>query len=170
MMKKLYVIIAISAMSIGLAFANPCPIDGNETERNGNFPCSQTELVANQNLVTGTVAVYLRDNTLEVQYKAAKNWKLTETQLYVGTLENLPTQANGNPDLNAFPHGRTHANGTKIASYDINLADISNGKVIIAAYSKVKGIVTKTAWAGTIDLEGATEGSYYEFDVTSCGQ
>ncbi|MDC8003976.1 hypothetical protein POV27_07920 [Aureisphaera galaxeae] len=130
--------------------------------------CSETELIAGPDQIMGIVSVYIADNTLTVKYEAKGNYTLNATNLFVGDVSDLPTNLNGSPNIEAFPHGANHAKGTTIVSYDIDISNLKFKKIAIAAYSILKGITYETAWVGNIALSDSAGATYYEFDLDAC--
>ncbi|MCR3921328.1 MAG: CalY family protein [Firmicutes bacterium] len=68
-----------------------------------------TRLLAGQHDHCGDVEVWLQDNALHVKYKLKAGYKLLETHLAVATdVDDIPTNANGNPPPGQFPFKKQH--------------------------------------------------------------
>lgn len=152
-MKNTYLILllfAASLTSFGTIANNTEPTPGKRVL------CSETNLVSTFNAIEGTVAVYVLDGTLMVKFQANGRETLKKTRLYVGEISNLPTNTDD------FNYKGSHAKGTNIVTYDIEVATLKSSKIVIAAYSEING---NKVWAGTT---GNSNIKYYEFDLNAC--
>ena len=151
-----------------VSFMSPSSNKATTTENGNRILCSESNLISNFNTVSGTVSVYVLDETIMVKFKTSKNRSLNKTHLYVGSIEALPKTENGNPDLQLFPHKGKHSESTTIVTYDIDVNTLPSGKIAIAAFSEVTGITRNTAWAGDLAYGGPSNAKYYEFDLNAC--
>ena len=111
-------------------------------------PFATTDLIAGQNLIVGTVSFAMDNNDLIVTYQTEGTWEIQETHLFVGDLEDLPTNRPGNPIIGRFPYSGEHDAGTNQVVYIIPSVEPGD-HLFIAAHAVVIDTltgVTETAW------------------------
>ncbi|HAT65673.1 MAG TPA: hypothetical protein DCS66_13935 [Flavobacteriaceae bacterium] len=113
-------------------------------------------LLAGQNMDSGTVTVTVEGGNVVVNYSTNQDWVITETHLFVGDINDLPTNGGGNPRIGHFPFSGEHTNGTTDVTY--TTLGIEEGDcVYIAAHAVVTNIITgetETAWANGDPIGG----------------
>jgi len=125
----------------------------------------QTELTAGQNIYSGFVSVDVHDGNVIVTYTSESDWEIIETHLYIGELNQLPTNGNGDPRIGQFPYKDTHPAATTIVEYigpGINSGDC----VYIAAHAVVVNSVTgdeETAWGAGVPIGGDSWAMTFEY-------
>ena len=128
---------------------------------NGNSGTTETTiyedvLVAGQNILSGIVTVVVNeDGVLEVTYTTDADWVIDETHLFIGDINDLPTNGAGNPKIGQYPYSDTH-NGTVTVTY--TGPELLEGDcVYISAHAVVTNTITgesETAWANGEPIGG----------------
>lgn len=134
-------------------------------------------LFAGQNINVGNLEVTNDEDNLYVTYSLSANWYLNETQLYIGYLEDMPTNNGGNPQIGLFPFKTTHAEGVNTYTYTIPLSTMVDDCYIIAAHSSVSQVVNgqeisnETAWSYGENFPYSNQwGWYSSYCTQTCGQ
>ncbi len=135
-------------------------------------------LYAGQNTDVGEVKVWNDGEKVYVKYQLseealAEGWRIYETHLAVGTtLEDIPRNKPGNPQVGHFPLGDKSLGGVAEAGpYYISLEELGvdcGENIIIAAHAVVKKSVAEkgeTAWGGTEDFPGKNWATYFTYTV-----
>jgi hypothetical protein len=123
-------------------------------------PCEPlvTDLIAGQNINAGNIIVTNDATNLYVTYNMTGGWELLETQLYVGSFEDIPTTPNGNPKIGNFPYKNDSVYFATTYTYTIPLTSLNGDPcMVVAAHASVglpdsTGLIAQkeTAWgAGT---------------------
>lgn len=115
------------------------------------------DLLAGQTIDSGDLTVNLVDGTVEVTYETEGDWVITETHLYVGPLEDLPTNGGGNPKIGHFPYKDEF--DPAATTVDYTTIDLEAGDcVYVAAHAVVVNTATgqeETAWANGVSIGGS---------------
>lgn len=152
----------------------------------------ETELIAGQNEVAGSVVVSVDPTTLTITYSTNDEWVLSETHLYAGEKDLIPVTRKGNPKIGQFPYKGEHDDLNEY-SYSIPLADLKGIECFtIAAHAVVKRVSsddsnarargrkgkkkngmsncgndsnsnTETAWGAGTEFEGRSWAMYTSF-------
>lgn len=129
----------------------------NLIEENNYTRDSEVDLIAGQNMDSGSVIVTEIDGNLEVTYTTDGDWILLETHLYVGSQEGMPHTRRGNPKIGKFPYATEHDAGTTTFTYS-DLLEIPQGTCVwVAAHAVVVNTVTgeeETAWGNGEYING----------------
>lgn len=130
--------------------------DGNNLNDDGDTELYSDDLLAGQTIDAGDVTVTLVDGTIVVNYETDGDWVITETHLFVGPLDDLPTNGGGNPRIGHFPYGDEYDPAQ--TSIDFITIDLAPGEcVFVAAHAVVVNTVTgeeETAWGNGISIGG----------------
>lgn len=131
-------------------------------------------LLAGQHINAGNITITNDDDNIYVTYNTTGGWVINETHLYVGTLDGLPTNGAGNPQIGLFPYNDTHDG---VTTYTITVP-ITEGMscYIVAAHASVallddngNVIQTETAWSDGNDInEGGSWATYSDYCLTNC--
>ncbi len=134
-------------------------------------------LFAGQNTNIGNLEVTNDEDNLYVTYSLTGNWYLNETQLYVGYLEDMPTNNGGNPQVGLFPFKTTHSEGVNSYTYTIPLSTMVDDCYIIAAHASVSQVVngqeisSETAWSYGNNFPYSNQwGWYSNYCTQSCNE
>lgn len=137
--------------------------------------CTETfTLYGGQHINVGNITVSNTIDSVFVTYTTTGNWVLDETQLYVGSLANLPTNKSGKPKIGRFPYKSTHQGTT---SYTIAIPiDPSLSCYVIAAHASVSLVgpggtasQQETAWSeGNRITNKGSWATYSEYCLTFC--
>lgn len=111
--------------------------------------------IAGQNIEIGSLEVTNDDENLYITYNFNEGWFANVTHLYVGALENLPTNNANIPIPGQFPYSTDHDPAVQTYTYTIPLSDIDAVDCpIIAAHSEVvliddngDVVQTETGWS-----------------------
>ena len=121
-------------------------------------------LMAGQNIVSGSIHVELIDGTVTVTYNTNADCEIEETHLFVGDLNDLPTNGGGNPKIGKFPYKNSHPTGTNTVTY--STIQLNPGEcVYVAAHAVVKNVnsgQTETAWGNGISIGGNSWAMMFE--------
>ncbi len=115
----------------------------------------EDDLIAGQNMDAGTVVVTIVNGEIVVTY-VGEGWEITETHLYIGPEEEMPSTNNGNPKVGNFPYKNNHPAGTTEVTYT-GPSLLEGDCVYIAAHAVVVNTTTgqtETAWAAGIPMGG----------------
>ena len=127
----------------------------------------ETNLVAGQNLISGTVSIAIDNGDLIVTYQTEGTWEIRETHLYVGDLAGLPTNRPGNPIIGHFPYSGVHDAGTTQVVYIIPSVQPGD-HLYIAAHAVVVDTstgVSETAWGEGDPIGGRSWAMVFDITV-----
>lgn len=127
----------------------------------------ETNLIAGQNLIIGTVNFALDNGNLIVTYQTEGTWEIQETHLFVGDLADLPTNRPGNPIIGRFPYSGVHDVGTNQVVYLIPSVQ-PGANLYIAAHAVVIDTLTgatETAWGDGEPIGGHSWAMGFEITV-----
>jgi hypothetical protein len=123
-------------------------------------------LIAGKTMDVGSVAVWIEDGSLYVDYSCS--WWLVETHLEVVTDPNdFPHTKKGNPKPGLFTYKAVHDPGTATVRYCIDLSDFADAEVLyFAAHAEVEqragdSGTKESAWAAGCDFSGANWAMYF---------
>lgn len=94
------------------------------------------DIYAGQNILVGDLIVINDADSIYVTYNLDSCWELSETQLFVGDLDDLPVNGQNVPIPGQFPYKDTHTGQLSSFSYAIPLAGLDSC-FVIAAHSTV---------------------------------
>ena len=124
-----------------------------------------TDLLAGQHILSGIVNVTVVDDNVQVTYSTDADWVITETHLYIGDFNGIPTTGNGNPKIGHFPYKGTHnANTVDVTYVGPSLAE--GECTYIAAHAVVVNTTTgqeETAWGDGIPIGGNSWAMTFEY-------
>lgn len=155
---------------------SPNPSGGNTTSV--ITPCGDpvvSNLIAGQNIVSGTITVQNDQDSLYVTFNTTNGWMLGKTHLYVGELQNMPSTPNGNPQIGNFPFQHTFDPMVNADQYAIALSDLP-ACFIVAAHAEThlvgsngEILQTETSWGqGTQFNESGSWAMYSSYCVQEC--
>lgn len=132
--------------------------------------CSTTfavDLVADENVVVGTVEISNDEGHLYVAYRTSPSWPIGKTALWVG---DDPAEIPGkrNPKVGQFPHSANHPAGTTEVVWEVELDVLAGPGAVIAAFAEV-GVESEGAWAAGEPLgQGGSWATFVAYDVETC--
>lgn len=129
--------------------------------------CTQTDLIAGQNQIIGTVSVFTDGNTVTVCYDVIAGWTLDATHMYIGDCAERPANNPGNPIIGQFPYSSEHQGETKVC-YEIDQSTLPSGVICVAAHAEAEGTSSETAWGCCIPYGGSSWAMYFEVNVGAC--
>ncbi|MCH2489818.1 MAG: hypothetical protein MK211_06675 [Flavobacteriales bacterium] len=137
---------------------------GGDTTSDPNSTIYQTDLMAGQHTLAGIVNISEDNGSTTVSYITEGDWEIEEIHLFVGPLEDLPTNGGGNPKIGRFPYKATYPAGTTDAP--ITVPGIAPGDcVYVAAHAVVVNTVTgdeETAWGAGESIGGNSWAMMFE--------
>ena len=128
--------------------------DSNVMLKSGSLNDVVCDLIAGQTINVGRV-IYSQQkiggvDNLIVEYVTTFGWALSEVHLYVGTLEEMPTNKDA-IKIGQFPYSATNLNGVTTYCFNIPITTLetnNDGTFTIAAHAVVfKALQQETAWA-----------------------
>ena len=133
------------------------------------------DLMTPQDINVGTVTVENDAETLFVTYTTTDGWMMKCSHLYVGSLENTPTNGPGNPVAGHFPLHQCYDPMVNTATYEIPLNTLDSC-FIVAAQAEVSQVVdgnivdSQTAWGdGTPFADRGNCPTYFDYCFVPCG-
>lgn len=131
------------------------------------------DLIAGQNINVGTVIVENNAVSLFVTYTTTNGWMIECNHLYVGSLENAPTNGPGNPQIGHFPIHQCFDPMVNTVTYEIPLSSLGSSFIVAAqaeVSQEIDGVVTRqTAWIdGTPFSDRGNWATYYEYTPGTC--
>ncbi|MEN8226062.1 MAG: lipoprotein [Bacteroidota bacterium] len=106
------------------------------------------DLIAGQNTTVGTVT-YLdtEDGFFKVTYDLVDEWTMSESHVYAGPIDNMPTNSPGAPKIGKFPYQTDH--DPEVTTYTYTIPVTSWDKFVCAAHAVVNHptLPSETAWA-----------------------
>ncbi|PKA84058.1 hypothetical protein ATE92_2228 [Ulvibacter sp. MAR_2010_11] len=124
----------------------------------------QTDLMAGQNILMGYVRVDLVNGEIVVTYQSDGDWVIEETHLFIGELNQLPTNNGGNPKIGQFPYIGTHPAGTTTVAYT-GQSMLTGQCVYVAAHAVVTNTISgqsETAWGAGVPIGGNSWAMMFE--------
>jgi hypothetical protein len=139
----------VTAIAVLISCSKHEVVDDNNLNGTATKTYSMTvDLMAGQHINVGTVSFY--DPTdgnggpLEVTFNLTGGWTMTESHVYAGPEEDIPTNRPGAPKVGKFPFQETHLNVTEYTYYiPVN----STENFAIAAHCVVNNNGSETGWA-----------------------
>jgi hypothetical protein len=146
----------------------------------GNDSCEPlaANLMAGQNMLAGNVIATNDATNLYVTFNTTNGWLMTGTQLYVGSMEGLPVNKAGNPQIGNFPYSMSFSPYSTSYTYTIPLSTFgTNQCIVIAAHANVVQLDTngnetngQTAWsAGNAIRPGGSWATYSVYCICAGG-
>ena len=102
--------------------------------------------MAGQNISAGWIIVSNDKDNLYVTYQSDNGWSIKEIHLYVGTIENIPSNNQKVPVPGQFPIKETFSPTVEMVTYEIPLKELTECPVIVAHAVVVKEEQEETAW------------------------
>lgn len=144
----------------------------------GGFGAPVT-LWAGQNINAGTVSLSIQGDNLVVTYNTINGWGLYEAHLAVATsLDGIPRNKSGNPQIGLFPYKATNLNGVTSYSFTVSLTALGvccDDQLVVAAHAVVGkqtasgGFETQTGWAeGTRFVTKGSWAMYFQTAGLPC--
>ncbi len=131
-------------------------------------------LLAGQNLNVGSVTVSNTAEKLFVTYTTTGDWMISEIHLYVGTVEGLPVNKKGNPQVGHFPTQEVFDPMVNTVTYEFPISNLSDC-FIIAAHAMVVNVVdnevmdTESAWGeGNLIIDKGNWAMYFDYCIGTC--
>ncbi|ANQ51119.2 hypothetical protein MY04_3775 [Flammeovirga sp. MY04] len=132
----------------------PFDIEGNcGDDEECVYTTESFDIFAGQTILVGELLVTNDEENLYVTYSSTSDDMFAETHLYVGALEDLPTNRKGTPVPGKFPYKTNHDPAVTSFTYTIPLADLPDC-YIIAAHAAMTS--DETAWSFGDEFEGTT--------------
>ena len=134
------------------------------------IPCQTSDLIAGQNIVVGTVDVYMDAFSLSIVYNTIPGWNLDETHMSIGDCtSDIPTTGSGNPKVGHFEYSAVHTSGTTVVTYTTDSTSLAF-ETCIAAHAVVTSSTgqNETAWGAGLGFPGRSWATYIELDMLSC--
>ncbi len=130
-MKKFLLIIALFAIIAGCSkheVVDELPADiWNGYQNYKSY--MQVELYAGQHILVGTVTYeFTTDALFKATYDLTGGWTMSESHLYAGDYDQLPTNKPGAPKIGNFPFQETHDPAVTTYTYTIPVADLPPGE------------------------------------------
>lgn len=132
--------------------------------------CQTSDLIAGQNIVVGTVDVYIDGLTLSVVYNTIPGWNLDETHMSIGNCtDDIPTTGSGNPKVGHFEYSAIHTAGTSVVTYTTDSTTLPF-ETCVASHAVVTSSTgqNETAWGAGIGFPGRAWATYMQLDMLSC--
>jgi hypothetical protein len=163
-MKKLLLLFAVIAIMAGCS-KNDAPQIGEDQADIWNgyehykYSTMTVDLVAgiplwgwcNSQIVVGTAEyVFTDDAHFKVIYTLNDGWSMSNSYMYAGDYDCLPTGRWNFPRIWAFPHHTNHNPAVTEFSYSVPVVDLPPGETgfVVATYCTVKnGCICKPCWA-----------------------
>lgn len=142
----------------------------SKTLSSSDVPCQTSDLIAGQNIVIGTVDVYIDASTISIVYNTIPGWNLDETHMSLGNCtDDIPLTGSGNPKVGHFEYSAIHGAGTAVVTYtaDSTTLDI---ETCIATHAVVTSSTgqNETAWGAGIGFPGRAWATYLQLDNVAC--
>lgn len=134
--------------------------------------CQSSDLIAGQNIVVGTVNVYVDGTNVSIVYSTIPGWVLDETHMSIGNCTgDIPTTGSGNPKIGQFEYSASHGSGVSVVTYTANSANLPD-TTCVAAHAVVSSSTgqNETAWGAGIAFPGRSWATYVQFDFLACSQ
>lgn len=137
---------------------------------------SSFHLMAGQNTIIGELEVSNDDRNLYVTYRVSSDWVITESHLYVGSLDEMPTNPALTPLPGKFPYNVEHGE-LSFLTYTVPLNSLNSDLdcFVIAAHSSVRRVdgtgdnAEETAWSEGVEFPNANRwGSYSDYCKQKC--
>ena len=139
--------------------------DGNVLGDENTVDDVTVDLIAGQNMDSGSVVVTEIGGNLDVTYQTEGDWVIVETHLYVGSQDDMPANNPGNPRIGQFPYATEHDAGTTTFTYS-DLWELAPDECVwVAAHAVVYNTVTgqeETAWGNGDDIPGNSWAMWFE--------
>ncbi|WP_124980514.1 hypothetical protein [Nonlabens xiamenensis] len=132
--------------------------------------CQSTDLIAGQNIVVGTVDVYIDGFTLSVVYNTIPGWNIDETHMSIGNCtDDIPTTGSGNPKIGHFEYSAIHSAGTQVVTYTVDSSTLPV-ETCVATHAVVSSTSgqNETAWGAGVPFPGRSWATYMELDTLAC--
>jgi hypothetical protein len=134
------------------------------------IPCQTSDLIAGQNIVVGTVDVYIDAFSLSIVYSTIPGWNLDETHMSIGNCTgDIPATGSGNPKVGHFEYSALHTSGTSVVNYTTDSTSLAF-ETCIAAHAVVTSSTgqNETSWGAGVGFPGRAWATYIELDMLSC--
>jgi hypothetical protein len=139
----------------------------------GDYSCDtwgEFDLVAGQNMIVGDVTIWHDNVNLYIEYTTDGDWYLSETHVFIGDMNDLPTTKKGNPKIGHFPYAMDH-DMVQEYTYTFALDDLGweygDGAFFIMAHAVVDRVVdgevvqSETGWGCEYDYEESQRWACY---------
>ncbi len=113
----------------------PTILSKDEIEKTSCEDPTVTTLFAGQHIDVGTITISNNESNLFVTYDVTGNWRLQETHLYVGSVEDIPLNGGENPKIGHFPY---HDTGNLGQSYTFTVPLNFEDCFVIVAHAVVE--------------------------------
>ena len=136
--------------------------------------CAANAMVSNLTEALGEINITSDSRRLYITIYSEYTWVIDNTNLYVGSLDELPTYSSGNPRVNQFPYRETHAPGTTRVTYTLPLADFDPCFVVVAHATQTRLDVSGTpvfctnTWAKGTPMGGSYNAMVANYCKTGC--
>jgi hypothetical protein len=149
----------------------------NHSQSNTSDICGKVlnfELVAAQDVQVGTLKIWNTEGKVYVNYTTENNWVIGQTHLYVGSLQGVPLNRNGNPNIGRFPFIDTFIPPVTSCLYEIDIQNVSDC-FVVAAQANVyllddQGNIVRSesAWSAGSPFHGPDWATYTDYCKQEC--
>ncbi len=134
-------------------------------------PCMTIDLIAGQNIVAGTVSVYMYKSDIMIKYETINDWKINATHLSIGNdgLHSFPTEESGDPKIGKFEFASSHTQTVAEYTHFIDKSNLSE-KYYFAAQAVVVNSNgdEEVAWAKGNEFKGNNLAMYVTSKLSYC--
>lgn len=145
-------------------------LDNNSIQTDVDKHCVETNLIAGQNYVAGTVTVDIEGDNLIITYTSNGDWIIGTTHLSIGNCDEdwAPLTGSGNPQVGQFEYTEPFSSGPYEVVYVISLEGLDDN-YCFAAHAEVEGPTGgETAWAEGSQFDGRGWAMFVESSLLEC--
>jgi hypothetical protein len=148
----------------------------------GKEICGQViekSLLSHGNFIGGSLFIANTEDKLFFKFIPVEGWLISEVNLYIGNLEDIPASQSGNPQYSEFLNTQIYDPPLPEVSVPINLSDIEiedDGSITIVAHTKiinnneevsvVKSVLAE--WDDDLLFLGPRRGGGFYYEIQSC--
>ncbi|MEP2936660.1 MAG: hypothetical protein ABJM06_10350 [Gilvibacter sp.] len=142
--------------------------------KSAKFNCATTSLVEGLQREMGEIFISSDSRKLYITFRSDYGFIIDATNLYVGSMEELPTYSSGNPRVSDFPYREVHSEGPTSVTYTLPLADFDPCFYVVAHAVQTRLDVTGTpilcvnTWAKGAPMGGSYNAMVGNFCKTGC--
>ncbi|MBR9913414.1 MAG: hypothetical protein GYB32_01095 [Algicola sp.] len=140
------------------------------TSEDDDEHCVETNLMAGQHHVAGTVTVDIDGDNLVITYSSNGDWTIGTTHLSIGNCDEewAPLTGSGNPQIGQFEYTEPDSVTPYEVVYIISLAELDDN-YCFAAHAEVEGPTGgETAWAEGEQFSGRGWAMYVDALLSEC--
>ncbi|MEH6534811.1 MAG: hypothetical protein V7719_00350 [Psychroserpens sp.] len=132
--------------------------------------CFETNLIAGQHYVAGSVTVDIEGDNLIITYSSNGDWTIGTTHLSIGNCDEdwAPLTGSGNPQVGQFEYTEPYSSTLYEVVYIISLEGLDDN-YCFAAHAEVEGPTGgETAWAEGSQFDGRGWAMFVESFLSEC--